>query len=86
MLQLINEGHLEGVLALRAANPKEPLIPNSVPWLRCEKVDIMTYRGNDYIVVVDFYSKFPKIVMLERKTVHEIDVRKSLHSGSTRER
>ena len=93
MLQLIHEGHLEGVLALRAANLKEPLIPNSVPLLRCKKVvvDIRTYQGNDFIVVVNFYSKFPKIVMLVRKTAEcnaapEIDVPKSWHSGSTRKR
>ena len=28
----------------------------------------MTYQGHDYIVVVDFYSKYPEIAMLERKT------------------
>ena len=57
-------------LKYRAANPKEPFIPHSVPGLSCEKVavDIMTYQGHDYIVVVDFYSKYPEIAMLERKT------------------
>ncbi len=57
-------------LKYRAANPKEPLIPHSVPSLRWEKVavDIMTYQGRDYIIVVDFYSKYPEIGMLERKT------------------
>ena len=57
-------------LKYRAANPKEPLIPHSVPGLRWEKVavDIMTYQGHDYIVVVDFYSKYPEIAVLGRKT------------------
>ena len=57
-------------LKYRASNPKEPLIPHSVPGLRWEKVaaDIMTYQGKDYIVVVDFYSKYPEIAMLEQKT------------------
>ena len=31
-------------------------------------MDIMTYQEHDYIVVVDFYSKYPEIAMLERKT------------------
>ena len=57
-------------LKYRAANPKEPLIPHSVPGLRLEivAVDIMTYQGHDYIVVVDLYSEYPEIAMLERKT------------------
>ena len=57
-------------LKYRAANPKEPLIPHIVPGLRWEKeaVDIMTYQGHIYIVVVDFYSKYPEMVMVERKT------------------
>ena len=56
-------------LKYRAANPKEPLIPHSVPGLRWQKVavDIMTYQGHDYIVIVDF-SKYQEIAMLERKT------------------
>ena len=57
-------------LKYRAANPIEPLIPHSVPVPRWEKVavDIMTYQGHDYIDVVDFYSKYPEIAMLKRKT------------------
>ena len=57
-------------LKYRAANPKEPLIEHRVPGLRWEKVtvDIMTYQGHDYIVVIDFYSTYPEIAMLERKT------------------
>ena len=56
-------------LKYRAENPKEPLIPHTVSGLRWEKVavDIMTYQRHDYIVVVDFYSKYPEIAMLERK-------------------
>ena len=55
---------------LRATNRKEPLIPHSIPGLRWEKVavDIMSYQGHEYIVVVDFYSIYPEIAMLERKT------------------
>ena len=54
----------------RAANQKEPLIPHSVPALRWQQValDIMTHRGKDYLVAVDYLSKFPEIALLERKT------------------
>ena len=54
----------------RAANQKEPLIPHSVPALRWQQValDIMTHKGKDYLVAVDYLSKFPEIALLERKT------------------
>ena len=54
----------------RAANQKEPLIHHSVPALRWQQValDIMTHRGKDYLVAVDYLSKFPGIALLERKT------------------
>ena len=72
MCQVIEETVAKCSICLkyRAANPKEPLIPHIIPGLRWEKVavDIMTYQGHDYIVVVDFYSKYPAIAMLERMT------------------
>ena len=53
-------------LKYRAATPKESLIPHSDPGLRWDivAVDIMTYQGHDYVVVVEFYSKYPEIAML----------------------
>ena len=54
----------------RAANQKEPFIPHSVPPLRWQQValDIMTHRGKDYLMAVDYLSKFLEITLLERKT------------------
>ena len=54
----------------RTANQKEPLIPHSVPALRWQQVAlyIMTHKGKDYLVAVDYLSKFPEIALLERKT------------------
>ena len=54
----------------RAANQKDPLIPHSVPALRWQQValDMMTHRGKDYLVAVDYLSKFPEFALLERKT------------------
>ena len=53
----------------RAANQKQPLIPHTVPALRWQQValDIMTHRGKDYLVAVDYLSKFSEIALLERK-------------------
>ena len=54
----------------RSANQKEPLIHHSVPALRWQQValDIMSHKGKDYLVAVDYLSKFPEIALLERKT------------------
>ena len=52
----------------RAANQKEPLIPHSVPSLRWQQValDIMTHKGKDYLVAVDYLSKLPEIAHCSR--------------------
>ena len=71
-------------LKYRAANPKVSLVPNSVPGLGWEKVavHVMTYQGHDYIVVIDFYSKYPEIAMLERKTAAYVILHmKSMFAG-----
>ena len=55
-------------------NRKEPLKPHAIPEKPWEKVgaDIMTFRGRDYLVVVDYYSKYPEIVPIEAKTAFRI--------------
>ena len=54
----------------RNNNAKEPLMPHPMPSHPWEKVgsDIMTFKGKDYLVVVDYYSKFPEISFLNDKT------------------
>ena len=56
-------------VALRANQPKEPLLPHQVPDRPWQKLaaDIMTLNSKDYLVVTDYYSKYPEIAMLERK-------------------
>lgn len=58
----------------RPANVKEPLIPHEVPDLPWKKVgvDVMTVDGLDYLVVVDYHSKWPELAKLERKTAQHI--------------
>ena len=73
-LMCVDIGEVVGSCAVcqkyRAANQKEPLIPHSVPALRWQQValDIMTHKGKDHMVAVDYLSKFPEIALLERKT------------------
>ena len=45
------------------ANPKEPLIPLEIaerPWANIS-TDIFEFKGNNYLVTVDHYSKWPEV-------------------------
>jgi hypothetical protein len=45
------------------ANPKEPLIPLEIaerPWANIS-VNIFEFKGNNYLVTVDHYSKWPEV-------------------------
>jgi len=50
------------------------MIPHSIPNNRFEKVamDIMTWGGQDYLVVVDYYSKYPELLPLRDKMAKTI--------------
>lgn len=52
----------------RAANPREPLVPHPVPDRPWEVVaaDIFELKGQNYLLVVDYYSKFMEITPLNR--------------------
>jgi hypothetical protein len=54
----------------RRANPREPLHPHDVPSRPWSKLgaDIFTLDGDDYLLVVDYYSKYPEVVTLPDKT------------------
>ncbi|KAE8740131.1 hypothetical protein FOCC_FOCC014367, partial [Frankliniella occidentalis] len=52
------------------ANHREPLIPHAIPELRFQKVgaDILEFRAQPYLVVVDNYSKWLEIKRLASKS------------------
>jgi hypothetical protein len=54
----------------RRANQREPMIPHQVPGRPWSKVgaDIFTLDGKDFMVVVDYYSKYPEVVSMPDKT------------------
>lgn len=54
----------------RHAQQKEPMVPHSIPAGPFLKVgmDIMTCNGRDYLVIVDYYSKYPELALLQDKT------------------
>ena len=51
------------------SNQREPLIPQEVPerpWATVA-ADIFYYKGRDYLLVVDYYSKYPEVARLSSK-------------------
>jgi hypothetical protein len=56
--------------AHRRQQPPEPLMPHPVPSYPWEKIgaDIFTYNRSDCLLVVDYFSKFPFILLLPDKT------------------
>jgi len=54
----------------RSRQTSEPLAPHPVPVYAYQKVgaDIFTLHGKDYLLVVDYFSKFPEYVQLASKS------------------
>ena len=63
-------GKCEICVSLRPNQTKEPMIPHQIPARPWQKLaaDIMTLDSKDYLVLTDYYSKYPEIAQLERKT------------------
>ena len=59
----------------RDAKPsKEPLIPTSLPAYPWQKVaaDLFYLNGNDYLVVIDYFSRFPEVKKLKSTSTQSI--------------
>ena len=53
---------------------KEPMIPHEIPqnpW-QIVATDLFSYKGRDYIVIVDFYSRYPEFALLNNCTAKEV--------------
>ena len=57
-------------LSHRNAQPKEPLRPHPTPELASQKVgaDVLKSQSKDYLLVVNYDSKYPEVVEIEDKT------------------
>ena len=65
----------------KPAQHKEPLIPHDVPNLPWVKlgIDIFEHRSHHYLLVADYFSKFPVVKKLSNQTAgHVIDVLKTI--------
>ena len=58
----------------RRNNQKEPLIPHEVPIRPWQKLgaDLFEFKGQTYLCVVDYFSKFPEISLLQTKTASSV--------------
>ena len=63
-------------LSHRNKQAREPLIPHEVPSRPWQKVgaDIFSLYGKDYLLVVDYYSKYPEVNLLSGKTAASVIV------------
>ena len=55
-------------------NQKEPLLPHEVPQRPWQKLgtDIFELNSNSYLVVVDYYSKYPELCLLKDKSAGSV--------------
>jgi hypothetical protein len=60
--------------AYRRRQQPETLLPHPVPSRPWEKIgaDIFTLGRKDYLLLVDYYSKYPEIVLLQDKTASSV--------------
>ncbi len=58
----------------RNKQPREPLIPHAVPERPWQKLgaDIFSLFGKDYLLIVDYYSKYPEVCLLNGKTASSV--------------
>ena len=61
-------------LEFRQGNRKEPIIAHEVKAQPFAKVgaDLFQFGGKDYLIVVDYYSKYPEIALLENKSAPSV--------------
>ena len=67
----------------KPAQQKEPLVPHdvpSLPWFKLE-VDIFGHRSHHYLLVADYFNKFPFVKKLTSQTAgHVIRLLKTIFS------
>ena len=61
-------------LKYRRENQREPLTPHEVPLLPWQKLgaDIFEYGGNAYLLIVDYFSKYPEVCLLQGKSASAV--------------
>ncbi|CAC5369073.1 unnamed protein product [Mytilus coruscus] len=64
----------------RYSKQKEPMIPSEIPEIPWHTVgtDLFHWNGSDYLIVVDYYSRYFEIAKLENITEKYVNIAKSL--------
>ena len=57
-----------------SSSQKEPMIPHQIPNRPWEEVaaDYFTLHSQDYLLVADYYSKYPEVIPMRMKTAEGI--------------
>ncbi len=55
----------------RKLNTKEPIKQHYIPWVKIG-ADIFQFGSKDYLVVIDYYFKFPEMARLRSKTASSV--------------
>ena len=86
--QLTDFVHKCPVCARAAPPKKEPLIPTPLPEFPWQQVatDLFTLHGSDYLLVVDYFSRYPEIVQLRSTTSNSVINTSSLYLRDTASR
>lgn len=63
-------GKCETCNKFRNSNQREPLIHHEIPHLPWQKLgmDILTFGGKDYLLIVDYLSKYPELAHMKNKS------------------
>lgn len=58
------------------SNRNEPMVPHEIPDRPFVKIgcDVLEHQGKDYLIVIDYYSKWIELIKLKRKTAGEINL------------
>ena len=69
----------------RTARPrKEPLIPTTLPEYPWQQVatDLFTLNGSDYLVIVDYFSRYPEVIQLDHQCP-QVSLRQTWDTGES---
>ena len=58
----------------RSKRPPEPMIPHDIPDRPWSKVgtDLCEIDSHDFLIMIDYYSKFPEVISIPDKTAHSV--------------
>ena len=61
------------ICALKRKPPQEPLLPSQLPNYPWQKVasDIFYLKNETYIIVTDYFSRYPEVIKIRSKLLHQ---------------